>query len=336
MAAVARDDLFTLPDLDPYLARWPIVDADEIERLAKNGFRTWKRLRIGFRTLGVEEELASGRLTGTPDVFGVTVEPEIVVIDWKSDWEPRDYTDQLCGYAWMVVHNYSKEEPPKRVKLVTVWLRYGTYDVVDLSMDDLVAWHARLQVALESDTFSPGEHCTFCGIAHECAARTALVRQNVAIFQDVQDGPLLPEQYAALFPQYQMAVKALKAFYDMLKSVTKEAGGELPVSENEVLRIETQVQKSIQSSSASMQVIQTLFAEVLDERRDLSLIDFLGDVLSIGKGKLEKLVKQYAVKGRGAARVRELYEGLEAAEALVPKPVEKLVLRKKEVDDDGR
>lgn len=336
MADVARADLSALPDLDPYLAKWPIVDGDEIERLARNGLRIWKRLRMGFRTLGVEKKLMAPPLTGTPDVFGVPAEPEIVIIDWKSDWEPRDYNDQLRGYAWLVIRNYSPADPPTRIKLVTAWLRYGEYDSVVMSWDDFSAWFARLEKQLKSDVFSPGEHCTFCGIEHECAALTALTRANIAIFRDIEDGPLLPTQYAAVFPQYQMALKALKKFHALLKSLAKSAGGELAVSENEVLRIETQVQKVIRPSSASMQVLQALFAEQLDERRDLSLIDLLSEVLTIGKGKLEKLVKSSAAKGRGAARVRELYRGLEEANVMTSRHVEKLVLRKKEADSDGR
>ena len=335
MADVVRADLSALPDLDPYLAKWPIVNGDEIEQLARNGLRIWKRLRIGFRTLGAEKELVASPLTGTPDVFGRPVEPEVIVIDWKSNWEPRSYTDQLCGYAWLVIRNHFLADPPTRIKLVTAWLRYGTYDSVVMSWEDFRLWFARLEEALKSDIFSPGEHCTFCGIEHECAALTALTRQNVAIFKDIEDGPLLPTQYAEVFPQYQMAIKALKKFHSLLKSLTKSAGGELAVSETEVLKIETQVQKIIQPSSASMQVLQTLFAEQLDERRDLSLIDFLSDALTIGKGKLEKLVKQYAAQGRGAAMVRELYKGLEAANVMTSKRVEKLVLRKKEVEGDG-
>lgn len=323
-AMVAADE--ETPPIKRFVDQWQdTVDPKEVEYLAWNAAHIWKKFRGEFATVAVEQAFESNVLHGTPDFVGKKESGELVIIDWKTGWKERDYTDQLMGYATLVTGGC----PDLDTRIVTVWLRSrDSYDVKIVSPAELQAWLDRLDAVLKSETFSPGEHCTFCPMEHECAARMALVRSAIGTFQAMNDDAQLPalQQVIDRYPLYPLAKKALERFHDVAKAMVRQAGGSAKLSDGRVLSIEQSNPVKVKTSPVTFGVI----AEHLRVAPPSQIIEQFPEIITISKTKLEEKVKELAPYRKGAEYIRQLTAALTDANCLEVTTKEELRLKKGE------
>jgi len=173
-------------------------------------------------------------LTGTADLFGLTkTEPPLPFVwDYKSGSQSTNHRDQLIGYAFLL---YGEEYAT--VKIMTAWLRANEVQIDNITPADIAAWLERLQHAIKHPrTFRPGDHCGYCPRAHECKARTALIRKSAGDFLAIADKmkALTPETLAANYTRAKLLEKVLKQFDATLKDALVYHG-ELPMGDGRVL-----------------------------------------------------------------------------------------------------
>lgn len=272
---------------------------EEDKRLVWNGLHIWKKIRAISRTLAVEEELTDGELSGTPDYVGITPERELIIVDWKTGYVDRDYSDQLKGYASIVPPTYCQSFESTRI--ITAWLQTrDLYDVEIVSPEQLTAWYQRLKNALANENFAPGGHCLFCPGQWTCAARTAMVRQALEIFTDhaTDNLPVSPARLAAAYPAYQVAMPALKRYYDLTKEAVESAGS-LALPDGRVLTLETQERRTIRLRSETLNILCAHFG-MADTN---ALVDAFTGIFGVIKEKLENAIKEKAPKQKGKSVV---------------------------------
>lgn len=320
----------------------PEVQEDD-KYLVWNGLHVWKKLREDFRTLAVEEELSDGELIGTPDVVGIREDGELVIIDWKSGYVDRDYADQLKGYLWLANKEFLLVQGSEFIggRIITVWLQTrDLYDVEPgenndgiITPKELMTWYEKLQKTLASNTFAPGEHCLFCPGQWTCAARTAMVRQAVAIFGDqaTDNLPVSPERLAAAYPAYQVAVAALKRYHDLTKEAV-EATGAIILPDGRVLTTEPQERRTIRLRSETLRILKEHF-QIADAE---TLVDAFTSVFAVNKTELEAKIKEVAPKRQGAANIRTVLNALSEAGVVETTETRRLTIRKGQGDVDKK
>jgi hypothetical protein len=309
---------------------------EEDKRLVWNGLHIWKKIRLVSRTFAVEREIIDGELSGTPDYVGITAEGELIILDWKSGWADRDYSDQLKGYLWLARAHFLMPEHSifSGGRIITAWLQTrDLYDVEIVTPEQLAAWEKKLEECLVSDIFAPGEHCLYCPGQWTCAARTAMVRQAVAIFGDqaTDNLPVSPERLAAAYPAYQVATAALKRYHDLTKEAV-EGAGSIALPDGRVLTLEPQEQRKILMSTTTLGILAKHFGADTPE----DLLDEMPSVFKIVKEKLEQAIKERALKQKGAANVREVLTALNEAGVIEKSEVKKLVIKKGQADVDKK
>lgn len=329
MGTVALEDLTAVPEMDLCLREFPGADPDEVRRMSWNGVHLWKKLRESFSTLGVEEELADSRLTGHADHIGKTPESYLVVTDWKGGYVERDYLPQLKGYLLLAAKKYlGGLENFTGGKVIVGWLRWrDRYDVYDVSVGELGLFQQQILAAFDSDIYNPGEHCEYCPLQHECEARTKLVRQAVATFQE--DLPATPEALARAYPMYQIAQKALNSYKMLLRQSIQEHGTQT-LPDGRALRLKGQTQKKVMFGKGLVKEVRGLFGA--SEERAL---DMLRQCVSVSKGKLEKMVKMTSPPRAGGKNISALYKALEEHGLIEEKQVQKLALEVPESETEN-
>ncbi len=176
-------------------------------------------------------------LTGTADLYGLTkTDPQMPFIwDYKTGSQTTNHREQLIGYAYLLWG-----EEYDTVKLFTAWLRANEVQIDDITPADIAAWLERLKWAISHPkTFRAGEQCTWCPRAHECKARTALIRKSAGDMLALGDKmkALTPATLAANYLRAKQLEKVLKQFDATLKDALM-LHGELPMGDGRMLTLE--------------------------------------------------------------------------------------------------
>lgn len=317
LAQAVRGDVASAAALDADLAAVRHgVDRDELGRLTYFGVQAWHQLRESYPEPIVEElltaEFRSVTLTGHIDVLSVRSDArKAALLDWKTGYKDADYLAQLTGYAVLVALNHPTVEA---VTATIAWLRPGEIETYAFTRRELFEWQDRLLaevVAWDGATYRPGGHCAGCRRAHDCPARTAMVRAAVA---DLTGGEMaqrlssglsdLPGPAAAdIYARVQLIERACEAFRDALRERVAVSGPIDTGRGSHLALVETQRSR-----------IDALKGwHVIDERLNDGE---LADCITVHKSKLEDAVARKAGRGRGAAAKRQLIAELEAAGAL--------------------
>jgi hypothetical protein len=324
MREIVRNDMTeTIPEVQ-----------EEDKRLVWNGLHVWQKVRLVSRTLAVEEEITDGELTGTPDYVGITGEDELIILDWKSGYVDRDYSDQLKGYVFLAAKKYCPDKFTG-ARIITVWLQSrDLYDVEIVTPDQYIAWLERLNEALVSQNFAPGGHCLFCPGQWTCAARTAMVRQAAEIFIDhaTNNLPVNIGQLIAAYPKLQVVEAAIKRVRELIREGVESAGGYVPLADGRVLTLETQERRAIRLRSETLKILQEHF-QIADAE---TLVDAFTSVFVINKEKLENEIKAAAPPRKGAANIRAILDALDGAGMVEKTEVKKLVIKKGRGDVDKK
>jgi hypothetical protein len=230
MGTACHDGLRALPAAGrvdwngvPELAKRHGVPEPELRMLLGQGQKLWAQLKDSFPDAVTEERLfidlpGGHSLSGHLDLLGKSHRTAHVG-DWKTGRLDSDYREQLIGYcALALLDDDSLEEATAGV----IWLREGEWEHYTMRKVELPAYLRRVQREIIDwdGTFRAGEHCTHCPRSHECPARQALVRRDVAAFLggELTDYAVNADALAAL-PGGQLV--ALLASADMVQEIAE-------------------------------------------------------------------------------------------------------------------
>lgn len=169
----------------PELAKRHGVPEPELRMLLGQGQKLWAQLKDSFPDAMTEAhirlDLPGGHtLSGHLDLMGRSART-VHVGDWKTGRLDADYREQLIGYCALAL---LEDDELEAATAGVIWLREGEWEHYTMSRADLPAYLRRLQreVIDWDGTFRAGDHCRHCPRSHECPARHALVRRDVAAF----------------------------------------------------------------------------------------------------------------------------------------------------------
>jgi hypothetical protein len=241
-------------------------------------------------------------LSGTVDIVA-RGEGYTSVADWKTGRVDSDHWAQLVGYC--VLFSVTGDLATGAI----LWVRdeevenYTTTqeqrdEFIDRITDEVVAWDG---------VYHPGSHCGFCPRYHECAAARAYERTAVQAFTPtglaVNVESLEASQQLDLYEQAGAVERLAAALREALRE-TVAARGPI-VAQGRMLQLVDAPRYTVDPLAAWP--IMDAFG--LDDEGKAA-------VVKISKPALEDAVKRLAPPRKGAARIRELRDELEAAGAL--------------------
>lgn len=285
-----------------------IADRD-LRILVALGIRMWHQLEEHFpgavaeRTAATREYPDRGfLLSGTVDVVA-RGEGYTSTADWKTGRLDSDYWAQIVGYCVLFAAHGDVATG------AILWVRdeevenYTTTQeqrdqFLDRITDEVVNWDG---------VYHPGSHCGFCPRYHECAAARAHERAAVQAFsrEDLVDDidAMDAVQQLDLYEQAGTVVRLAGLLREALRTVVDERG-------------------PIVSPARMLQLVEAP-SYTIDPLAAWPVMDAFGlddkakaEAIKISKPALEDVVKRLAPPRKGAARIRELRDALEAAGAL--------------------
>lgn len=312
-------------DALPAIAERHGVGVDEMRFLCGKAAKLWPDLKDSFpralTELELSAEIAPGVvLSGHVDLLSVSGRVARAA-DWKSGYRDSDYSEQMRAYGALVLLD---DTTLVEVTITVIWLRAGEIENYTMTRTDAEAWVRRLleRVVGWDGAFFPGNHCHLCPRSHECAAGHALIRRDVAAIADEElvvraenelERMPAPEVVAVLQKADAVARYAERVRQAIKKHV--ERHGDI-IANGLRLTIDTETRRSIDVLKAW---------PVLDKH--LSDED-LAECITVSISKAEKVVATRAGRGKGAAAVRALNGELDAAGAVEPKEVKRLVVKR--------
>lgn len=261
-------------------------------------------LRNPFTEYRVEGPLGGGSIDLLQDLDDCHV-----IFDYKSGWVRVDARPQLMAYAHALRHG-GRTMP---FKIIPIHLRYGTYDVYDVGDDELAAFEARDAEVREQagEVYNPGDGCGYCNRRHECDAYRDEQRNAADALVKIEPGAVSRETLLRLYPQYQLATKALEAY----KDAVRRAAADEPLVAADGSRIE--LQQLTRDEIAPKKAWAILKGEEFTD-------EDMQACLSIRKGAMTDIIKARAGKGRKQKDANELVAKLRGAGAIVKHPYRKL------------
>lgn len=329
MAQIVREGLREPPDLNALAQNHGVEDLDDLRILTWFGIRTWKRIRHESQLLAVEERLehADGavELGGAPDVIAEANSGELLVVDWKGGYIEHDYRHQIMGYLWLAAQKY----PHSLFKGVIVWLRSCEIEVFSATRAKLAEWREQLGAAVDSDVYAPGPQCQYCPLAHECAARSALIRSTVMDLAPFTEGTgrITPERIGALYGRAQLLAKALENYNAIVRDTVRTQGS-LSTGDGRVLSFRKGEREHFYLDRVAGPLARALELTGVD-----GLVQALGeDAIKLTKKKIQDLAADGAPKGEKAKRIRKVMDALKSAGAIVTRPTRTFTVKKEKTD----
>lgn len=306
----------------PALAKRYQVDEDELRFLLSQGTKLWAQVKDSFPNPLVELELShegdGWELTGHADILGRGA-TAVHVGDWKSGYLDGDYREQILGYCGLALLD---DRSALSASAGVLWLRELEYEHHSMQRTELDGWVERIETKIVGwdGTYRPGPHCGYCHRSHECPARNALARRDVAALAnvDLTDetlSQLTNEQWINLV---EMAADVSK-IADRVRGLARERvlrHGDISDGKRR-LTVVTEERRSLDPIKAFPVLTEAGFGD-----------EDMAQVISMSASKAEDVVAKRAPRGKGAAAVRQLREQLEAAEAIQVTQIQKLVQRR--------
>lgn len=335
LGSAAHEGLEALPRLGRIdwaavgeLAQRHQVDEDELRVLLAQGQKLWNEsLRGSFPDAETEAyfliELPGGStLSGHADLLARSYRT-VHVGDWKTGRLDLDYSEQLRGYCALALLDDTELES---ATATVIWLREGEAEGYTMRRDELPAYLRRVKDELIDwdGTFRAGSHCRHCPRSHECPARHALVRRDVAAFLGGDLGDYgTGDALAALAPE---KVVALLATSDLVHEITErtrrairelvEKNGDI-VADGKRLTIE-------RSERRHLKVVEAL--DVLEEQG--FTMEERVETMQLHVSQAEKIIAKKAPYRGGKKAIDKLRAELAKAGAIYTEPVTKLVTKR--------
>lgn len=291
------------PDLDDVACRFE-VDVDDLRPLyfwAKSQWET--NLKPHFpdpiveEALRVEDEEMGLTLTGHPDVLALA-DDELRGLDHKSGWLNVDSAAQMRGYA---VLGFCRWPEATKARMSILRLRERTVETFVWSREEVMqVWWTWLAAHLRRpEQYHPGGHCGFCPRALECPAHRQHLQASIQMLETTETPEALaPDNLADAVLRAKGLERRLKSFLEAAKAYVIAEGGVYGP-----LRITATERRTIDFPACHEVLVETIGRERLLP------------ILKVGKGDVEKAVKETAArgnKGRVVAALMERLEGLGA------------------------
>lgn len=307
-----------LPDI---AARHGVDDTD-LRVLVAAAARLWPGIAPSFRDALTEVPLSVSvtddvRLVGHLDFMAVSGDSARIG-DWKTGRKDSDYSHQMKAYGALALLDDSSL---REATVTVVWIRDAEIENYTMTRADADAWieSVRSRVIAWDGVFYPGPHCVFCPRAHECDARSAMVRRDAAALLDVDllaALEVLPgEQVISLYRKAAMVKLAADRVHEAVRALVN-ARGDI-VAPDGRLTMATEAKRSLDTAKAWPVLESVGFGD-----------EEFADVIDVRLSRVEKLIAERAGKGKGAAAVRALGERLQAADAVKLTEVRKIVERR--------
>jgi hypothetical protein len=290
------------------------VDGDELRMLCAMATKLWPQLAPSFPGAQTEVEMRAGvgdslTLTGHADLLSMVDHPDGRAVhggDWKTGRKDSDYSQQMRCYCAIALLS---DSALVHATWTLIWLRSGEVESYTMARADLAQWLADTELALWNwdGTYRPGPWCDWCPRAHECEARTAMVRRDIAAFlgSTIMADAMVPGAMVSMAGRARMVKKAAEAVLDLIKAHV-DAHGDIVGADGVTLTITETPQRKLDVGRAWPVLEAAGFGD-----------DDFVSTLTMSVGKIEKRIAQRAGKGNGAAAVRELERQLEAAGAVI-------------------
>lgn len=295
-------------DVLPAIAAKFGVDEDELRMLCAMATKLWRGVEESFRGAMTEVELVAEpfpnmKLTGHADLLAVAANA-IRVGDWKFGRKDADYSQQLRGYAALaLLYSPGTEEATGTI----LWVRDGEIENYTMNRAGLAAWLEELRATVVDwdGVYRPGKQCTFCPRAHECPARAAMVRADVATFTglDLDLASMAPDAIVSLLHKADLVERVAGSVRAAIKEHV-ERTGEI-VASNTVLAIEKQERRALDPLKAFPVLEAAGFGD-----------EEFARVMTLKVSEVEKVVASKAARGKGAAAKRALDAALRKAGAV--------------------
>lgn len=313
--------------------RWRVPE-DEIAALVSWGWRYWQQVERWYPDPQTEVKLAIPSLTGTVDLLSVVGE-EVRILDWKSGRIEADATAQLRGYGLLALRKFP-ECVTAHVSLLNI--RTANISRERYTRPQLEQWWLDMGRHLDAGVYTPGLHCGHCPRGMDCPAKTRLVRQATSILLDTEMErlaltlPADPAERGAIWDRMRMRVKLVKDCCELVEKLHKADvalhGGVLPSDDPAwEWRLTAQERRTIEFGRG-WPILQQAGLRPAD----------LESCISVGKTKLEDLIRANAGRGQKGKAVKEIMDRLNEAGAIATTTIDRLERRRVHTitaDNDG-
>lgn len=305
------------------------VDLDDIENLevrvlTAQGLKLWAQVRQSFPNPSVEVAFqrqlpgCDVLLTGHADIvsgFLLNDRQAVAIGDWKTGRRDSDYSEQLRAYAWLA--------DAELVRGTVLWVREGEVESYTWTRALLDAWAEEVVervVRWDGKTLYPGRACQYCPRAHECEARTALLRSDIRALSEVMPesiDAMAPDQVLQVVEKARMVSRAADAVLDAVKARVLAHGD--VVGESGRLTTEASTRRTVDARKAW---------PVLESALDISEPERFFAAVTVSWKDVADLARSLAGRGEKKAAVEALEKALADAGALTSTTSHRLVTRR--------
>lgn len=312
----------------PEIAQRHQIDAEELRILCALATKLWPHVSASFKDALAEVALAAEL------VPGVTLSGHVDLLsirgtvaragDWKTGRKDSDYSQQMRGYATLVL----LDDPQLTEVTVTVlWVREGDIENYTMTRAQCEEWLRELIATVVNwdEIYRPGTQCNYCPRSHECPAANALIRRDVAAIRDIETvsraetelGLMKPADIVELLRKAEIVASYALRVRDAIKEHVQKHGD--VVANGVRLSIETQEQRQLVPLAAWPVLEQAGFT---DE-------DFAACIdMRISRVEKRAAEKAKAEQRNAAAAVRTIQKQLAEADAVTTRTVEKLTQKR--------
>lgn len=233
-------DLSTLPHASPEGWAFEVAFAwDPARDTARELYRG-----SGERDYGDVEE---HEVPGTADVIGLSDEDTVVVLDLKNGWRRLGAPGESLQLGFYAV---AAARTTGATRAIVGWVRLadGTpkYEWAELDAIDLDAMAERLKAVLqfaaeEKLELHEGDHCTYCPAFLQCPAKTALLREVLAL--PSQPTVIPKEQVGAMIERLWLGKEVIDRTEKMLEEYVRAHPTKLPSTGETYALVEQEKEK---------------------------------------------------------------------------------------------
>lgn len=303
----------------PRIAKEHRVDHDELRFLSSLGSRIWEQVWESFPAPQVERsfsmEVGELRLTGHVDIVSHAT-GRLSIADWKTGRKDSDYRWQLMAYSALAMNALGVDT----VSTTVLWVRSGETETVTYTRRQLTDWLTELvEIVTKWDgSHTPGEHCEYCPRAHECQARIARQKADLAVLQ-VTDAEAISQLPPARIVELHSQAKQIETMAKRVKDAIREhvlTSGDVSDGSH-VLTMETEARRELVPANAWPVLEGSGFTD-----EDFS------ESMKLSISKVEGIVAKKAGRGNGKKAIEELRDRLAKADALSINETKKLTVKR--------